>query len=411
MISSIARPEIRWISSGFVLTLCSGFGQTYFIALFAGYLKSDLSLTDGQFGSLYSLATLASATVLMWAGQFADRVSIRVLGAWMLAGLALASLGMAYVSSGWILVFVLFGLRFFGQGMLTHLAMTAMGRWFTVKRGKAVAIAALGLPASEAVLPFLAVFVIAVIGWRMTWAVVAVALLVVSIPILLALLKSEPAVSASDIAEPATSQKTTPDRQRHQWTRGEVLKSPLFYALLPAVMAPPFILTGIFFNQVNIVNAKGWDLSWFAACFAILAGANVVSALVMGTAVDRYGARRLLPVSLVPLAAGIFVLAIFTSTYALPAFMFLAGITLGCISTIQGALWPELYGTRHLGGIRALATAGMVLSTAIAPAFLGVLLDAGVGIHIQLFGLSLYAAAAAFWIAALLPRLDRLALI
>jgi hypothetical protein len=57
------RTDIRWLSSGFVLTLYSGFGQTYFIALFAGQLKSELAITDGEFGSLYTIGTLASAAL------------------------------------------------------------------------------------------------------------------------------------------------------------------------------------------------------------------------------------------------------------------------------------------------------------------------------------------------------------
>lgn len=50
MLASGLRPEIRWLASGFLMTLFSGFGQTYFIALFAAELKSGLSLTERQFG-------------------------------------------------------------------------------------------------------------------------------------------------------------------------------------------------------------------------------------------------------------------------------------------------------------------------------------------------------------------------
>lgn len=79
------RPDMRWLSSGFVLTFCSCFGQTYFIALFAGYLKADLAISDGMFGSLYTAGTIASAALLMWAGKFADQVPIRWRGAAVLA--------------------------------------------------------------------------------------------------------------------------------------------------------------------------------------------------------------------------------------------------------------------------------------------------------------------------------------
>jgi MFS family permease len=399
------RSEIRWLSSGFLLTLCSGFGQTYFIAIFAGYLKADLAMTDGQFGSLYTVGTLASAALLMWAGKFADKFSIRWLGVGMMAGLALTSLAMASVASAWMLAFVLFGLRFFGQGMLTHVAMTAMGRWFNRKRGRAVSIAALGFPASEAVLPLIAVTAIGLVGWRLTWVAAAVALVVLPVPILIALLNRE----RTPTAGPAVLDESDPDPVRREWTRGEVLKSRLFYALMPGVLAQPFILTGIFFNQVKIVEIKGWELSWFAASFPVLAGVNVLSALGAGWMVDRFGARGLLPAFLVPLALATLILTYATSPYVLPVFMALVGLTLGSASTIQGALWAELYGTEHLGAIRSVATAGVVFASALSPGLIGILMDAGVGLEAQLLAMAACCFIVALWMGSLMPRLNRLA--
>lgn len=399
------RAEIRWLSSGFLLTFFSGFGQTHFIALFAGHLKADLALSDGQFGSLYTIATLCSAALLVWAGKFADRLQVRWLGAGVLAGLALTSVAMASATSVLMLGLVLFGLRFFGQGMLTHLAMTAMGRWFSHKRGRAVSIAALGFPAGEAILPIIAVAAIGLVGWRLTWVAVAVALVALPMPALLTLLKREQAPAARQAPKDGSS----PDSGRRQWTRGDVLKSPLFFLLMPGVLASPFVMTGIFFNQVAIVQAKGWRLTWFAASFSVLAAASFLSALAAGRLVDRFGARRLLPAFLVPLGLATLILAYASSPYVLPVFMAAVGMTNGSNSTIQGALWAELYGTRHLGAIRSLATSGMVFASALSPGLMGLLMDAGVTLERQFLALAAYCFAAAIWMGLLMPRLDRLA--
>ncbi len=398
------RGEARWLGSGFLLMFGSGFGQTYFIALFVGHLKADLALSDGLFGSLYMAGTLASAALLMWAGKFVDRYSIRWFGVGVIVGLAAMALAMASVASAWMLAVVLFGLRFCGQGMMTHVAMTAMGRWFNRKRGRAVSIAALGLPASEGMLPLVAVAVIGLIGWRATWIAVAGVLVLVAMPALVALLRRERTPSAA----PELSGTAGPEDETRHWTRGEVLRNPLFWALLPGVMAPPFILTGIFISQVAIVELKGWQLSWFAASFAVMAGVHVVAALISGWLIDRFGARRLLPIVLVPLSLATFLLTVFDSPWVLPVFMVLVGFVVGGISTVNGALWAELYGTRHLGAIRAPVTAAMVFSTALAPGLIGVLLDAGVGFDVQLAGMTVYSVAAAVWLAALMPRLHRM---
>ena len=44
-------------------------------------------------------------------------------------------------------------------------------------------------------------------------------------------------------------------------------------------------------------------------------------------------------------------------------------------------MWAEVYGTRHLGAIRSMATAIMVFGTAVSPVLFGRLLDLGVSIE------------------------------
>lgn len=425
------RPELRWLAGGFLLTLSSGFGQTYFIALFAGHLKSELAITDGQFGALYTFATLASAALLTWAGKLADRYPARWLGAGVLIGFAATSLGMAAVASAWMLALVLFGLRFFGQGMLTHVAMTAMGRWFNRKRGRAVAVTALGFPAGEAALPFLAVALIGLLGWRSAWVAAAAVLVLISTPVLLVLLRRErgpdggtrrdspgdgpgPAPGSGLSTGLGTGSRVAehlagPAPSRRIWTRRDVLRSPLFYAVLPGVLAQPLIVTGLFFNQVTIVEIKGWQLSWFAAAFPVLAAGHVLAALAAGWMVDRFGARRLLPGLLLPLGLGTLTITFAESPAMLLVFMALIGLAQGGSSTIQGALWPELYGVTHLGAIRSVVTACVVFSTAVAPGAIGVLLDAGIAFEAQLIAMALYCFAVAAWMGTLLPRLNRLA--
>src|SRR5690606_29146498 len=122
-------------------------------------------------------------------------------------------------------------------------------------------------------------------------------LVCVSIPLLAVLLVRERRPTAAP-----TGADSEPAPSRRDWTRGEVLRNPHFYAVLPGVLAAPLVVTGLFFNQATIAEAKGWALTWFAAAFPVLAALHVLSALAAGWMVDRFGARRLLPVLVLPLA-------------------------------------------------------------------------------------------------------------
>ena len=396
------KAHARWLAAGFLLALASSFGQTYFIALFAGEIRSTFDLSHGAFGGLYTLATLASAGTLVGLGHLADRMRLAGLSAIALCALAAMSLAMAGVSSTIMLVGVLFGLRLFGQGMLTHIAMTAMARWFAEHRGRALSIAALGHPAGEAILPSVVVVLTIAIGWRATW-LAATAFLLAAAPLVFWLLRREPASARTHLGAGGAVRS-----DRRQWTRSEVLRDRHFYALLPGIMAPSFMTTAVFFHQVHLAETKAWTLGWFAACYPIYALATVLVSLASGWAIDRKGAARLLPFYLVPLASGLLALATVDGPPAAVLFMTLAGITSGGAVTLLGALWAELYGTRHLGAIRALAVASMVLSSALGPGVMGALIDWGVSLEDQFLAMAAYALGAAGLFHLLTPRLRHL---
>jgi MFS family permease len=392
------------VVGAFLMTMSSAFGQTYVIAIFAPWLKAELGLTDGGFGGFYTLGTLASACVLMWAGKLADRTRIRWLAVGALAGLAAACTAMANVAAAWALLPILFALRLFGQGALGHLAITGVGRWYVRRRGRMMSLAVLGFPVSEAVFPIAAVTLIAAIGWRQTWLLGTAGLCLVSVPLVLLFLRHEPAHDQV-AADAGDSPQTAP----RDWTRAEVLRRPEFFAVLLGIIAPAFVMTGVFFHQAYLVDLKGWTLAWFAAWLPAYAGTSVLAALSTGWLVDRLGARRLLPLFLLPMAAGVLVLALAESPYAVAAYMVLGALTGGSASTLVGALWAELFGTRHLGAIRSVAFAAQVVASALAPGLIGVLLDLGVPLAHQYVAMVAYTVVAALWLKLIVPRLDRLA--
>ena len=60
-------------------------------------------------------------------------------------------------------------------------------------------------------------------------------------------------------------------------------------------------------------------------------------------------------------------------------FLVTAGITMGVSGTVKTALIAELYGTGKMGVIRSVFTMFSVISTALGPLVVGLLMDAGVG--------------------------------
>ncbi|MFZ2101506.1 MAG: MFS transporter [Oricola sp.] len=376
----------RWLAGGFLLTLFSAFGQTYFISLSAGDIRAEYGLSHGQFGMIYMVATLASALSLTWVGRMVDRFTPFQVTLIIVPLLAAGSIAMATSRHVITLICAIYVLRLFGQGMMTQNAFTATGRWFAANRGRAISLVALGENAGEAVFPFIFVMVAAAIGWRMSWVAGAGLLMLGALPAIAALYRKERAPKASDPQPKITAPR--------DWTRREVLRDPTFWLMLVGVMAPPFIGTTIFFHQVYLVDLRGWSLDTFAASFALMSSMTIVFALISGALIDKFTAVKLLPSFLLPLGAACIVLALSPAVWAPFVFMGLLGISYGFSSTLFGALWPEVYGTAHLGSIRSLIVAVMVFSTAVGPGLTGMLIDLGASYPGQIFVMGIYCIAA-----------------
>ncbi|WP_177627766.1 MFS transporter [Parasedimentitalea marina] len=388
-ILAFLRENIRWLSAGVLLTFLSSFGQTYFISLFAGEIREVFQISHGQWGGIYAVGTTASAIAMVWAGGLTDRFRARSIGAIILGLLAGACLFMALNPVWWLLPLVIFCLRFTGQGMTSHVALVAMSRWFIASRGKALSVATLGFAVGQAVLPLIFVALMAVYDWRLLWGSAAV-LVVCGVPILRTLLRTERTPHSM-----AQSNQSLGMLAQH-WTRNQTFRHPLFWFMVPALLGPSAFGTAFFFHQVHFADVKQLPHVELVSMFPFFILVGTVAMVLSGWALDKIGTSRLIPWYQLPLVVA-FVIFAFADTYSdmLLGFFFLA-LTTGANSTLPNAFWAEFFGTRHLGSIKAMAAAVMVLGSAIGPGITGLGIDLGVGIETQFLWVAGYFVCATF---------------
>jgi len=376
--------NFRWIAGGFTLTFFSSFGQTYFISASIAEWQSAFSLSHGEIGRLYMFATLASALCLPFLGRLVDLVSAHRMIAFVMPVLAIATLMAAYAPSVIVLVAAIFLLRLFGQGMMTHMALTATGRWFVVERGRAISLVVLGHQGGEATIPLIFATIAIAYGYQTGWLVGAASLLLIGLPFAFWAYRQprEPHSRDSKLAKPL--------RRVRSWTRQEVMRDPIFWVLLTGVLAPSFIGTTVFYHQNYMTALHDWPPQLFAMSLLVLSLSTVGCALLTGWLVDRFGTPAILPYSLLPLASSCFALAFSGPPSSLFVVMVLLGISYGISSTLFGSLWPEVYGTAYLGSIRAVTVSAAVFATAAGPGLTGTLIDRGIELPTQMIYLGAY---------------------
>ena len=376
------RREYKFLLFGFLMMGLSNFGQTFFIALYSAEIRADFNLSNAGFGGIYSAMTLLSALIMVYSGRLIDDWPLARFTGFVLLGLAAGCVVMGLANHIVWLAVALFMLRHFGQALSSHTGMTAIGRAYDANRGQAVSLIQLGYAGFEGFFPFMAVAMIVWLGWQQSWSVYAIILVLIAVPLQLKLSRTGPSQAVDDGGE--QSDVLQADRRA-------VLRDKRFYLVLPLYMASPFVLTGMFFHQVQLADVRGWDLTFLAAAFSLYAGLKVITSLLTGPMVDRYSARRILPTMAVPLILGLWLIALpYNIAGAMTPFVYMGflGVHLGMAGPVSGGLWPELFGTKNLGAIRSMTSPIMVASTAASPILFGVLLDANISFQ-HLAGISI----------------------
>ncbi len=373
------------------MTFWSSPGQTFLISLFSGEIRAELSLSDGEFAGIYSLATLLSAIVMIWSGSLVDRVNLKRLSIAIVLGLGIGCGMMSLSESILTLLISLFLLRQLGQGLMFIVSSTAMVRYLDEHKGKASALASMGYAVAEAIMPSMLVALLLWVGWRQSWQVAGILLVVFMLPAILFLLRSHEQ-RHRDYLTQISQQDDNRIRvyRRRQWTRPEVIRDRYFYLFAPGLMSQPLMCTGFIFHQVHLVESKGWPLIGWAALFSIYAMVSVGTKLVTGFLIDRYGAIRMIPLVALPMGFGLIVLAYSSSLVGGGVFLVLTGITVGFQSTATAPFWSEMYGNQHLGAIKSLGAAAMVFCTALSPIVMGWQIDIGTGMDTLAIAGSVY---------------------
>ena len=172
--AELLKLEWRFLTYGALMSFWSSIGQTFFISLFSLEIRTELSLSHGEFGGYYAIATMVSAVTLFWLGKLADRLTVFRLSLITIIALAISALFFSFISGILTLIGGIYLLRLLGQGMMTHVYSVAIARRYKAARGRALAITGIGINIAESIGPPIIVLMIAGIGWRQVWLIIPV---------------------------------------------------------------------------------------------------------------------------------------------------------------------------------------------------------------------------------------------
>ncbi len=368
--------SLKVILFGFIFTFFSSFGQSFFLGLFNTSIRNELSITHGQFGSIYASATLLSGFVLIWFGKKIDDINISKFAFFVILLLSFSSFFFSTISSTLLLFLAIFLMRFSGQGMMSHTATTTVSRYFTKSRGKALSTSWFGLSSAEFILPVLIIYLLSIYDWKTIWKSISL--------IVLLILPLAPYFLVKNLNfESRETDGTGKQKEKNikNWKRIEVLKDYRFYIICANMLAMPWIATGTFVYQSFILSSKNWGPYIIAQSFMAYSILSVITLIISGILIDKFTSRKLIVYMNIPLLISVIIIIYFDQSFTAFVFLGLIGISNGFANVLGSSTWAEIYGVKYIGSIKALTTALMVFATAFGTALFGYLIDRGFSIE------------------------------
>ena len=367
--------SLKVILFGFIFTFFSSFGQSFFLGLFNSSIRDALSITHGQFGTIYASATLLSSLVIIWVGKKIDDIDVFKFGTFVTLLLSFSCYFFSKVSSVTFLFIAIFLMRFSGQGLMSHTATTTISRYFTKSRGRALSIGWFGLSTAEFILPVFVIYLLTFMEWRNIW--ISISFVILFLPIISYFLIKNIKLDSREIDSDKNKKKSI----IKNWKRIEVIKDYRFYIVCANMLAMPWIATGIFVYQSFILSSKNWGPYVIAQSFMAYSVLSVITLFIAGFLIDKFSSRKLLIYMNLPFLLSLFLIIVFDNPLISFLFLGLIGISNGLANVLGSATWAEVYGVKHIGSIKALTTALMVFSTAFGTAVFGLLIDNGFSIE------------------------------
>lgn len=354
-------------------------GQTMGMAVFTDSLIEVLGLSRTQLSMAYLLGTLGSALLLTRAGRWYDRLGGRITIAG--ASLALAAM-LVFISFSDVIAGVLqgnqalafavilvgyFGVRFFGQGVLTNASRNTLLVWFEKRRGLVAGARGVFVSLGFSLAPIFLAWQISLFGWRgaLWWLAIYCAVFAVTA---IVFVRDNPQScgvridgGAHDPHGPAAD--TAPAK-----TLAQAQRTPVFWLYSLSLTMQSLFITAITFHVVSIFNEAGRGASEAFGFFLPVAIVSTSVNLIAAWLADHSGLKPFLVLMLCCFVlAGVGLLNLQTD-WGFWLLVAAQGAAAGLWSVISNLAFIRYFGALHLGEVTGLVTATMVLGSAIGPA-------------------------------------------
>ncbi|MGW8314360.1 MAG: MFS transporter [Bacteroidales bacterium] len=370
-------------------------GQTMGVSVFTENLLSDLEVNRNGLSLAYLVGTLGSGLLITRAGKLYDRYGARVMA--FISGIMLGAMlvyltrvdrmvlaledrnGFSPVISTFVLLALGFwGIRFFGQGMLTMVSRNMVMKWFNRRRGLANAILGIFSAFGFSLAPKMLNFFIEQLEWRGAWIMMAAVVGIAFSIFVIIIFRDNPQDCGCqpDGKLGKGTGRRPPSLPLHDFSLTEARKTMAFWGFTLGLALCALYISGMTFHVISVFDTAGISSEKALGIFIPTSLIAVAVQFLAGYVSDYIRLKYLLVLfmaGMLTTASGLILLE--EKTFAYWCIIAGNGVVWGLYTVLIGVTWPRFFGLKNLGAISGFSMSWTVIGSALGPYLFSLSLD------------------------------------
>ena len=355
-------------------------GQTMGLAVFTDSFIEVLGLSRTELSLAYLVGTVGSSLFLARAGRWYDLFGGRTMIT--IASLVL-SLMIFYISfvdslstmlggssliSFFLIMIGYFGVRFFGQGILTSCSRNVLLLWFVKKRGLVGGIRSVFVSLGFSIAPLFLAGLISLYGWRESlWILAALGGFGFSLMAFIFIRDNPQSCGMRADGVDSESQEEIQE-EAESITLYLVKRNPIFWIYSLSLSMHALFGTAIVFHIISIFEEAGKGKAEAFSYFIPAAIFSTTSNLIASWAADKINLKPILIIMLLSFCVGSLGFINLEKDWGFWVLAFGFGVGGGLWGVISNLTFIRFFGPKHLGEISGFSTSLTVFASAIGPA-------------------------------------------
>jgi MFS family permease len=332
----------------------------YTFGFFVKPLQSRFAWRRDQISIAFGCAAITAALSSPVVGRLLDKYGAKrtILTCLTVFGLTFASLSLLTSQLVHLyIVFVLLGLA--GNGTTQLAYSRTVSAWFFQRRGLALAITSAGAGAGAFIVPLLTELLLQLYGWRVTYAVLGILVLIVAIPLTALLVQEKSGMPYA----------TGNDNSRADLLAFALRTKP-FLLLVLSIFFYSVTVNGIVTHLSALLTDRNLSLHVSAMAASVLGACGLLGRLLTGYLLDRYFAPRVSLILFLTTVVGVFLLSIpsLPSSFIAAA---LIGFAIGGESDVTPYTLSRYFSLLNFSTLYGFAWTAFGIGAAVGPFLMG----------------------------------------